>query len=77
VLDQVEGEQHRLTALAPKRLEVRRPVIAGDPDLAVGPGTIALVLECSVNKVGEAIGPVVTVAREAADARAIRRTITR
>jgi hypothetical protein len=64
VLDQVEGEQHRLTAtaLAPKRLEVRRPVIAGDPDLAVGSGTIALEVECSVNKVGEAIGPVVTVA---------------
>ena len=37
MLDQVEGEQHRLTAtaLAPERLEVRRPVIAGDHDLAV------------------------------------------
>jgi hypothetical protein len=37
MLDQVEGEQHRLTAtaLAPERMEVRRPVIAGDHDLAV------------------------------------------
>ena len=37
MLDQVEGEQHRLTAtaLAPERLEVRHPVIAGDHDLAV------------------------------------------
>ena len=37
ILDQVEGERHRLTAtaLAPERLEVRRPVIAGDHDLAV------------------------------------------
>ena len=37
MLNQVEGEQHRLiaTALAPERLEVRHPVIAGDHDLAV------------------------------------------
>ena len=36
MLDQVEGEQHRLMpALAPQRMEVRRPVVAGDHDLAV------------------------------------------
>ncbi len=37
MLSQVKGEQHRLTAtaLAPQRMEVRRPVIAGDHDLAV------------------------------------------
>jgi len=37
VLDQVEGEQHRLmtTTLAPQCAEVRHPVLAGDDHLAV------------------------------------------
>ena len=37
MLDQVEGEQHRLMApaLAPQRMEVRRAVVAGDHRLAV------------------------------------------
>jgi len=44
MLDQVEGEQHCLTAtsLAPQRAEVRRPVVAGDHRLTVDQGTIAL-----------------------------------
>ena len=37
MLDQVEGEQHRLMspALAPQRAEVRRAIVAGDHRLAV------------------------------------------
>src|SRR5207302_10393556 len=36
-LDQIEGVQHRLMspASAPQRMEVRRPVVAGDHRLAV------------------------------------------
>jgi len=37
MLDQIEGEQHCLmaSASAPQRMEVRRPVVAGDHRLAI------------------------------------------
>jgi hypothetical protein len=55
VLDQVEGEQHRLTAtaLAPERLEVRRPVIAGDPDLAVDQERLRLTRSAASTKLAK------------------------
>ena len=69
MLDQVEGVQHRLmtSAFAPQRAEVRRPVVARDqPSIRK-----RLDAERGVNNGREAIGPVMAVAREAADTRAI------
>jgi hypothetical protein len=73
LLDQVEGAQHRLTApaSAPQRTEVWRPVVAGDHRLAVDQERRRLDAVRSLNDGREAIRPVMTVAREAADARAI------
>jgi hypothetical protein len=60
MLDQVEGEQHRLTAtaLTPERMEVRRPISAGDRDLAIDQERLRLEAERGVNDGPEAVGPV-------------------
>jgi hypothetical protein len=73
MLDQVEGVQHCLTAptSAPQRMEVRRPVVAGDHGLAVDQERRRLDAEGRVNDSQEAVGPLIAVAGEAADARAI------
>ena len=75
MLDQVEGVQHRLmtSALGPQRAEVRRPVVAGDHRLDVR----RFDAEGSIHDGREAVGPVMAVAREAADPGAVRRTISR
>jgi len=71
--DQVEREQHRLMApaLAPQRMEVRRPVVAGDHSLAVDQKRRCLDVAGGVNDGRKAVGPVMAVAREAPDPRAI------
>jgi hypothetical protein len=73
MLDQVEGEQRRLTAtaLAPQRMEVQHPVIAGDHDLAVDQERLRLEAGGGFDNSQEAGRPVMAVACEAADARAI------
>ena len=57
MLDQVEGEQHRLMApaFASQRMEVRRPVVAGDHRLAVDQERRCLDAERSVNDSREAV----------------------
>ena len=71
--DQVKGEQHRLMApaSAPQRMKVRCAVVAGDHGLAVDQGRLRLEAERGVNDCREAVGPVMAVAGEAPDARAI------
>jgi hypothetical protein len=68
-----EGVQHRLMApaLAPQRMEVRRPVVAGDHRLAVDQERRCLDAERSINDGREAVGPVMAALGEAADARAV------
>ena len=68
--DQVEGEQYRLlaTLLAPQRMEVRCPVLAGNHGLAVDQERMRVDAKRGVNDGGEAVGPVMTVAGEAVDA---------
>ena len=58
-------------AFAPQRAEVRRPVVAGDHRLAVDQKRRCLDAERSINDGREAVGPVMAVAREAADPQAI------
>src|SRR4029077_5935173 len=58
-------------AFAPQRAEVRRPVVAGDHRLAVDQERRRLDAGLGINNGREAIGPVMAVAREAADTRAI------
>ena len=71
--DQVEGVQHHLTAPSsvPQCMEVRRPVVAGDHRLAVDQKRLRLNAECGIDDGRKAAGPVMAVAREAADAQAI------
>jgi hypothetical protein len=57
--------------LAPQRAEVRHPVVAGDHRLAVDQEGLRLDAERGINDGREAVGPVMAVAREAADPRAI------
>ena len=71
MLHQVEGVQHRLMAPAPQRMEVRCPVVAGDHGLTVDQERRRLDAEGRVNDSREAVGPLMVVAREAADALAI------
>ena len=56
---------------APQRVEVRRPVVADDHHLAVDQERRRLDASSGVNDSREAVGPVMAVAREAANARAI------
>ena len=55
MFDQVEREQHRLMApaLAPQRMEVRRPVVADDHRLAVDQERRRLDAERSINDGGK------------------------
>ena len=73
MLDQVEGVQHRLMspALAPQRMKVRRAVFAGNHHLAVDEERRRCNAECSINDGRETVGPVMPVAGEAANPRAI------
>ena len=59
MLDQVEREQHRLMApaSAPQRMEVRRPVVAGNHGLAVDQERRSLDAACSVDDGRETVGP--------------------
>ena len=61
-----EGVQHRLMApaSAPQRMEVRRPVVADDHDLAVDQERLRLEAECSIDNGREAVSPVMTIAGE-------------
>jgi len=59
------------TVLAPQRAEVRCPVVACDDRLAVDQERHCLDAEGSGNDGREAVGPIVAVAGEAADAGAI------
>ena len=70
VLQQVEGVQHRLWTppLAPQRPEVRHPVVSGDHHLAVDQERLRLEVSGGFDNGREAVGPVMAVAREAADA---------
>ena len=70
VLQQVEGIQHYLwtPAFAPQRPEVRHPVIAGNHHLAVDQERMCLKASSSFDNSREAVGPVVAVVGEAADA---------
>jgi hypothetical protein len=52
-------------------MEVGRPVVAGDHRLAVNQERLRLDAAGSVNDGREAVGPIMTVAGEAADPRAI------
>jgi hypothetical protein len=61
------------SALAPQRMKVRRPVVAGDHRLAIDQERRRLDAERSVNNCREAVRPVMAVACEAADARTISR----
>ena len=58
-------------ALASQGAEVRHPVIMGDHRLAVDQERRGLDAARSVNDACEAVGPIMTVAGEAADPRAI------
>ena len=71
--DQVEREQHRLLAvlLALQRPEIRRSVVAQDHDCAVDQERMRVDAKRGVNDGGEAVGPVMTVAGEATEARAV------
>jgi hypothetical protein len=73
MLQQVERDQHRLMApvLAPQCMEVRRPVVACDHDLTIDQKRRCLDASGGLNDSWEAIGPVMAVAREAADPRAV------
>jgi len=77
MLDQVEGVQHRLMApaSAPQRMEVRRPVIAGNHRLAVDQERLRLEACGGVNDGGEAVGPVLRVKQRTREPS--RRTISR
>jgi hypothetical protein len=68
-----EGVQHRLMApaSAPQRMEVRCPVVAGDHRLAVDQERRCLEPGGCLDNGREAVGPVMAVAGEAADARAV------
>ena len=67
--DQVEGVQHHLTSPAsvPQRMEVRRPVVAGDHGLAIDQERRGLEAERGIDDGRKAVGPVMAAAREAAD----------
>ena len=71
--DQVEREKHRLLAvlLAPQCPEIRRSVVAQDHDCAVDQERMRVDAKRGVNDGGEAVGPVMTVAGEATEARAV------
>ena len=73
MLDQVDGVQHRLmaTASAPQRMEVGRPVVAGDHHLAADQERFGLEASGGFDNSREAVAPIMAIAREAADARAI------
>ena len=73
VLDQVEGVEHHRVAGAPgaQRMEVRPSVIADNYRLAVDQERRCLDAACGFDNGREAVGPVMAVAREAADPRAI------
>ena len=68
--DQVEREQYRFLAalLAPQRMEVRCPVLAGNHNFAIVQERMRVDPKRGVNDGGEAVGPVITVAGETVDA---------
>jgi len=71
VLDQIEGIQHRVMPPAAQRTKVRHAVGAGDHGLAVDQERLRLDALRSVDDGREAGGPIIAVAGEAAEARAI------
>ena len=73
VLQQVKRIQHclRASVSAPQRMEVRPAVVSGDHDFAVDQERVCLKAGGGFDNGREAVGPVVAVPGEAADAQAI------
>ena len=73
----IRSKANSTAALASQRMEVQHPVIAGDHDLAVDQERLRLEAGGGFDNSREAVRPVMAVACEAADARAIPAQISR